>query len=83
MKGKEHETRTRVTILTRNYRIRGYVDVLPGSRVTDFIVAAKHFIAVTDAEVYEPELGGRQVLTAPFIDINREHIEVLAPAAAG
>ena len=80
MKNKQHESRTRVTILTRNYRIRGYVDVLPGARVTDYIVGAKHFVAVTDAEVYEPELGGRQVLTAPFIDINRDHIELLAPA---
>jgi hypothetical protein len=76
----KHQNRTRVNILTRSYRIRGYVDVIPGARVTDFIVGAKHFIAVVDAEVYEPELGGRQVMTAPFIDINLNHIEVLAPA---
>ena len=73
------ENRTRITILTSTYRIKGYVDVLPGARVTDFIVEAKDFIAVTDAEVYEPELGGRQVLTAPFIDVNRDHIQVMAP----
>lgn len=75
------QNRTKVTILTANYRIRGYIDVLPGSRVTDFVVEAKDFIAVTDAEVYEPELGGRQVLVAPFIDVNRDHIQVLAPAS--
>jgi hypothetical protein len=75
------ENRTKVTILTSQYRIRGYVDVLPGARVTDFIVEAKDFIAVTDAEVYEPELGGRQVLAAPFIDVHRDHIQVLAPAS--
>lgn len=74
------ENRTKVTILTSSYRIRGYIDVLPGARVTDFVVQAKDFIAVTDAEVYEPELGGRQVLAAPFIDVNRAHIEVIAPA---
>jgi len=73
--------RTKVTILTNQYRIKGYVDVLPGARVTDFIVEAKDFIAVTEAEVYEPELGGRQVLTAPFININRAHIQVMAPAS--
>lgn len=73
------QNRTRVNILTNQYRIRGYIDVLPGARVTDFIVDAKQFIAVTDAEVYEPELGGRQVLAAPFIDVNRDHIQVLAP----
>ena len=75
------ENRTKVTILTSSYRIRGYIDVLPGARVTDFVVQAKDFIAVTDAEVYEPELGGRQVLAAPFIDVHRDHIQVLAPAS--
>lgn len=74
------ENRTKVIILTGNYRIKGYIDVLPGARVTDFVVEAKNFIAVTDAEVFEPELGGRQVLAAPFININRQHIEIITPA---
>jgi len=74
------DNRTKVTILTSNYRIRGYVDVLPGARVTDFVVEAKDFIAVTDAEVFEPELGGRQVLATPFIDVNRDHIQIITPA---
>ncbi len=74
------ENRTKVTILTSNYRIKGYIDVLPGARVTDFVVEAKSFIAVTDAEVFEPELGGRQVLAAPFIDVNRQHIQIITPA---
>ena len=75
------ENRTKVIILTGNLRIRGYIDVLPGARVTDFVVEAKSFIAVTDAEVFEPELGGRLVLAAPFIDVNRQHIQVIAPAS--
>ena len=75
------ETRTKVIILTGNLRIRGYIDVLPGARVTDFVVEAKSFIAVTDAEVFEPELGGRLVLAAPFIDVNRQHIQIIAPTA--
>ena len=74
------QTRTKVTILTTSYRIKGYIDVLPGARVTDFIVESKDFIAVTDAEVFEPQLGGRTVLTAPFIDVNRRHIEIITPA---
>ena len=76
-----NQNRTKVTILTSSYRIKGYIDVLPGARVTDFVVESKSFIAVTDAEVYEPELGGRLVLSAPFIDVNRQHIEVITPAA--
>ena len=75
----EDESKTKVTILTANYRIKGYIDLLPGSRLTDYIVDAKGFIAVTDAEVWE--VVGRQVFTAPFINVNREHIQVLAPGS--
>jgi hypothetical protein len=71
------ENRTRVTILTDAYRIKGYIDLLPGARVTDFMHEAREFLAVMDAEVYEIELGGRQVLTAPFIDVNRGHIQIV------
>ena len=69
------ETRTKVVILTGTYRIKGYIDLVPGARVTDFMVQAKDFIALTDAEVWE--LEGRQVFTAPFINVSREHIEVV------
>ena len=57
------ETRTKVVILTGTYRIKGYVDLVPGARLTDYMVEAKGFIALTDAEVWE--LEGRQVFTAP------------------
>ena len=73
------ETRTKVVILTGTYRIKGYIDLVPGARVTDYMVAAKDFIAVTDAEVWE--LEGRQVFAAPFINVSREHIEVVAPGS--
>jgi len=72
-------TRTKVVILTGTYRIKGYIDLVPGARVTDYMVEAKSFIAVTDAEVWE--LEGRQVFAAPFINVSREHIEVVAPGS--
>ena len=59
------ENRTKVTIFTTSYRIKGYIDLIPGARVTDFMVEAKPFIAVTEAEVWELEVGGRQLLSAP------------------
>jgi hypothetical protein len=71
------ENRSKVTILTDAYRIKGYIDLVPGARVTDFMLEAREFLAVMDAEVYEIELGGRQVLTAPFIDVNRGHIQIV------
>ena len=73
------ESRTRVTILTGSYRIKGYIDLLPGARLTDYIVEAKSFVAVTEAEVWELSIGGRQILAAPFIDVSKEHIQVVMP----
>ena len=75
----DHENRTKVTILTGSYRIKGYIDLLPGSRMTDFMASAREFIAVTEAEVWELEVGGRQLLAAPFLDVSRQHIQVIAP----
>ena len=72
-----HDNKTRVTILTGSYRIKGYIDLLPGARVTDFMREAPEFLAVSEAEVYESEVAGRQVLNAPFIDVNRAHIEII------
>jgi Family of unknown function (DUF6812) len=71
------EGKTKVTILTGTYRIKGHIDLLPGARVTDYMTEARGFIAVTDAEVWE--VVGRQVFTAPFINVNRDHIEIISP----
>ena len=73
------ESKTKVTILTGSYRIKGMIDLLPGARLTDYIVEAKSFVAVTNAEVWELSIGGRQVLSAPFIDVSKDHIQVVMP----
>lgn len=72
-----HENKTRVTILTGSYRITGYIDLVSGARVTDFMHESKEFVVVMDAEVYEAEAAGRQVLLAPFVDVNRNHIQIV------
>ena len=72
-----HDNMTKVTLLTGSYRIKGYIDLIPGARVTDFMAEAREFVAVKDAEIYESEVAGRQVLVAPFIDVNRSHIEII------
>lgn len=71
------ENRTRVVILTRTFRVKGNIHLVPGARVTDYMVDSDDFIAVTDAEVWD--LGGRQVLTSPFINVSRDHIEIVMP----
>ena len=72
-------TRTRVTILTGSYRIKGFIDLIPGARVTDYVNDAKGFIAVTDAEVWELAVGGRQMIAAKFLNVSRDHIQVITP----
>ena len=75
----EEEARTKVTIFTSTYRIKGYIDLLPGARITDYMAEARDFIAVTSVEVWELQVGGRQVLSAPFINVSRQHIEIILP----
>jgi uncharacterized protein DUF6812 len=73
------EERTKVTIFTSTYRIKGFIELLPGARITDFMTGAREFIAVTNAEVWDLQVGGRQLLAAPFINVSRQHIEIILP----
>ena len=73
------EDRTKVTIFTSTYRIRGFIELVPGARITDFMAEARDFIAVTNAEVWELQPGGRQVAAAPFLNVCRFHIEIILP----
>jgi hypothetical protein len=73
------EERTKVTIFTSTYRVRGFIELLPGARITDFMTEARDFIAVTNAEVWELQPGGRQVAAGPFINISRDHIQIILP----
>ena len=77
MERPENQNRTRVTLLTGSYRIKGYIDLIPGARVTDFMTEAKEFIAVVDAEVWELEPGGRQLVSAPFLNVSRDHVQIV------
>jgi hypothetical protein len=71
------ENKTKITILTGTYRVKGYIDLLPGARVTDYLIESKGFIALTDAEVWE--LGNRHVLNASFINVSLDHIQIVTP----
>lgn len=73
------ETKTKVTILTDAYRVKGYIELIPGARITDFLADSRDFIAVTDAEVWELAIGGRQILAAPFINVSLDHIQIVTP----
>jgi hypothetical protein len=73
------EERTKVTIFTSSYRLKGFIELVPGARITDFMAEARDFIAVTNAEVWELQPGGRQVASAAFLNVSRFHIEIILP----
>ena len=73
------EDRTKVTIFTSTYRVRGFIELMPGARISDFMAESRDFIAVTKAEVWELQPGGRQVAAAPFPNVSRDHIELILP----
>ena len=73
------EDRTKVTIFTSTYRVRGFIELVPGARISDFMAESRDFIAVTNAEVWELQPGGRQVASAAFLNVSRFHIEIILP----
>ncbi len=75
---EEFKDKSDVIIVTQQHHIYGKIALVQGARLTDYIVDAKPFIAVTDAEVKTP--GGELVLKTPFLDVNRDGIEFILPA---
>jgi len=73
----ESENRARVVIVAGSYRIKGEIELVAGARITDYMIESKEFFAMTDAEVWD--LEGRKILTAPFINVCRSHVVVVAP----
>lgn len=73
----ENDNRTRVVIVAGPYRIKGEIELVAGARVTDYMIDAKAFFAVTNAEVWD--LEGRKIFAAPFLNVSRAHVIVVAP----
>ncbi len=76
----EANAKTKLVILTRSYRIKGHVHLQPGARVTDYMIDSKDFMALTEVEVWD--LNGRLVMNAPFVNVSRDHIEIVTPEGA-
>jgi hypothetical protein len=73
----EGDTKTRIVILAGSYRIKGEIELVPGARITDYMLDAKEFFAVTKAEIWD--LEGRKILAAPFLNVSREQVVAVAP----
>jgi len=66
-----------VYIFTGHYRVKGNISLMPNERQTDFLLNARPFVAVTNAEVFDQT--GCELLKVPFINVHRDHIEAIAP----
>ena len=73
----ENESRSRVVILAGSYRIKGEIELMAGARITDYMLDSKAFFAVINAEVWD--LEGRKLFAAPFLNVSRAHVVVVAP----
>ena len=74
----ERDDVTSVIIFTRSYRVTGAVALArQNHRLTDYMLEAKEFIAVIKAEVTDH--AGRVVLSAPFLNVQRAHVEIIVP----
>lgn len=76
----EENPKTKVIILTSSYRIKGKIHLQPGARVTDFMIDSKNFVAVTNVEIWGHD--GRLIMSSPFINVSRAHIEIITPDGA-
>jgi hypothetical protein len=78
IKMHENKDRMNVVILTHHYKISGEIALFPDSRLTDYVVEAKSFIAVINASV--ETLDGKKVLKSTFLNVQRDSIEVIIPS---
>lgn len=73
----EREDRYTVVILTATCRIKGEVALYHGARLTDYLVEAKSFMAVTAASITDRKTG--DVENYNFINVRRDAIEAVFP----
>jgi hypothetical protein len=75
----DSKDRMKVIIFTKNLMIRGNIALYEGVRLTDYLVESNTFIAVIDAEVSDRD--DRRLAVTSFLNVHRDNIEAILPAA--
>lgn len=73
------QDKTKVRIYTDQFIIVGEIGKFSGTRMTDYIINAHEFIAVTDAKVLTPEEN--VLFRADFLNIQKGKIVIIVPEA--
>lgn len=68
---------TEVMVFTPNHRITGRIALVPGARLTDFVRESSEYIAMVNVQVCT--LEGAEVFSTPFLDLGKQHIELILP----
>lgn len=68
----------KVILQTAINRIVGFVHVRQGDRLKDALVTSEHFLAVTDAEIYDVD-GTKVIYHTNFIAVNLNQILWVVP----
>lgn len=74
---EETDSKTKVTVLTSTYKIKGTIELIHGARMTDYMAESREFIAMTDVQIWE--LGDRHVMNTPLINVSRQHVQIITP----
>lgn len=74
---EKQEDRTTVRIYTDQYFIIGNIAMFADSRLTDFMVSAHDFIALTDATV--SNLEGNPLFRTAFLNVQKDKIVIILP----
>ncbi len=74
---KVEKEKHKVTLILTNMKIKGYMHVMPKSRLTDALNApqTREFIPITDAEV---EINGDKIFLN-LIEVNKNHVVAVYP----
>jgi hypothetical protein len=71
--------KTNVRIYTDQYIIEGDIGMFSGIRMTDYIISAHEFIAVTNACVLSHD--ERVLFRAGFLNVHKNRIVIIVPEA--
>jgi hypothetical protein len=74
---ENYQDRTKVRIYTNQFMIIGDIAMFADSRLTDFMVGAHEFIALTTAKVSSPD--GKELFKAPFLNVRKDKITIILP----
>jgi hypothetical protein len=75
----EDQGKTRIRLYTDQFMIVGEIAMFPDTRLTDYIVGAHDFIAVTDAVVQTRE--EKVLFSADFLNVQKNKIVFIVPEA--